>query len=87
METRKITQDDINRTVWKACDTFRGVIDPSQYKDYILTMLFLKYVYLGIVALLLVLIVANMFKKDKFLYQLDAALVIIPLILRLLLIK
>ena len=44
METKKITQDDINRTVWKACDTFRGVIDPSQYKDYILTMLFLKYV-------------------------------------------
>ena len=44
METKKISQDDINRTVWKACDTFRGVIDPSQYKDYILTMLFLKYV-------------------------------------------
>ena len=43
MET-KITQEDINRIVWKACDTFRGVIDPSQYKDYILTMLFLKYV-------------------------------------------
>jgi hypothetical protein len=50
-------------------------------------MLFLKYVYLAIVALLLVLILTNMFKKDKFLYQLDAALVIIPLILRLLLIK
>ena len=50
-------------------------------------MMFLKYVYLGIVALLLVLIVANMFKKDKVLYQLDAALVIIPLVLRLLLIK
>ncbi|MEX2382840.1 MAG: type I restriction-modification system subunit M [Opitutales bacterium] len=31
-------------TVWKACDTFRGVIDPSQYKDYILTLLFLKYI-------------------------------------------
>jgi len=30
--------------VWRACDTFRGVIDPSQYKDYILVMLFLKYV-------------------------------------------
>ena len=43
MET-KITQDDINKVIWKACDTFRGVIDPSQYKDYILTMLFLKYV-------------------------------------------
>ena len=40
----KISQKDINQTVWKACDTFRGVIDPSQYKDYILTMLFLKYV-------------------------------------------
>ena len=44
MEIKKISQEDINRTVWKACDTFRGVIDPSQYKDYILTMLFLKYV-------------------------------------------
>lgn len=40
----KISQEDINSVVWKACDTFRGVIDPSQYKDYILTMLFLKYV-------------------------------------------
>jgi type I restriction enzyme M protein len=40
----KITQKEINQTVWKACDTFRGVIDPGQYKDYILTMLFLKYV-------------------------------------------
>ena len=40
----KITQSDINKIVWKACDTFRGVIDPSQYKDYILTMLFIKYV-------------------------------------------
>ncbi|MDD4149248.1 MAG: type I restriction-modification system subunit M [Bacteroidales bacterium] len=39
-----ITQSEINKTVWKACDTFRGIIDPSQYKDYILTMLFLKYV-------------------------------------------
>lgn len=42
--TTKTTQAEINRIVWKACDTFRGVIDPSQYKDYILTMLFLKYV-------------------------------------------
>lgn len=41
---QKTDQLQINRVVWKACDTFRGVIDPSQYKDYILTMLFLKYV-------------------------------------------
>lgn len=39
----KITQKDINDVVWKACATFRGNIDPSVYKDYILTMLFLKY--------------------------------------------
>ena len=44
MSKEKITQRDINNIVWKACDTFRGVIDPSQYKDYILTMLFIKYV-------------------------------------------
>jgi type I restriction enzyme M protein len=39
----KITQKEINDAVWKACDTFRGTIDPSVYKDYILTMLFIKY--------------------------------------------
>jgi type I restriction enzyme M protein len=36
-------QKTINDIVWRACDTFRGTIDPSQYKDYILVMLFLKY--------------------------------------------
>ena len=36
-------QDEINAIVWKACDTFRGAVDPSEYKNYILTMLFLKY--------------------------------------------
>lgn len=41
--TSIITQKDINDAVWKACDTFRGSIDPSVYKDYVLTMLFLKY--------------------------------------------
>ncbi len=40
----KITQKEINQTVWKACDSFRGVLDPTQYKDYVLTMLFVKYV-------------------------------------------
>ena len=39
-----ITQTEINRAAWEACDTFRGVVDPSIYKDYVLTMLFLKYV-------------------------------------------
>ena len=36
-------QQEINSVVWRACDTFRGTIDPSQYKDYILVMLFVKY--------------------------------------------
>lgn len=38
------TQKDINDIVWKACDSFRGTIDPSMYKDYILVLLFLKFV-------------------------------------------
>ncbi len=36
-------QQQINDVAWKACDTFRGVVDPSEYKNYILTFLFLKY--------------------------------------------
>ncbi|MBA2621033.1 MAG: type I restriction-modification system subunit M [Acidobacteria bacterium] len=40
---QKINQEEINRVAWAACDTFRGVIDAAQYKDYILVMLFLKY--------------------------------------------
>jgi type I restriction enzyme M protein len=40
----KITQQQINQTAWAACDTFRGVVDAGQYKDYILVMLFLKYI-------------------------------------------
>ncbi|MBP9013926.1 MAG: type I restriction-modification system subunit M [Smithella sp.] len=39
----QITQDEINNIVWRACDTFRGAVDPSEYKNYILTMLFIKY--------------------------------------------
>ena len=41
--TKEFTQDEINSIVWKACDSFRGAVDPSEYKNYILTMLFLKY--------------------------------------------
>ena len=40
----QIDQKDINNAAWAACDTFRGVVDPAQYKDYILVMLFLKYI-------------------------------------------
>ena len=38
-----VSQKEINDIVWRACDTFRGTLDPAQYKDYILVMLFIKY--------------------------------------------
>lgn len=44
MTDSPINQDEINAILWKACDTFRGTIDPSEYKNYILVMLFVKYV-------------------------------------------
>ncbi|MDO9435735.1 type I restriction-modification system subunit M [Hydrogenophaga sp.] len=44
MTATPIQQDAINAAVWNACDTFRGTVDPSIYKDYVLTMLFLKYI-------------------------------------------
>ena len=44
MEIKKFTQDEVNSTLWRACDTFRGKIDSSIYKDYVLVMLFIKYV-------------------------------------------
>lgn len=43
MTISQIEQDDINKVAWRACDTFRGVVDPAEYKNYILVMLFLKY--------------------------------------------
>ncbi len=42
MET-KTTKTTISNTLWRACDTFRGKIDSSVYKDYVLVMLFVKY--------------------------------------------
>jgi type I restriction enzyme M protein len=42
--TDQLTQSQINQAAWAACDTFRGAVDPAQYKDYILVMLFLKYI-------------------------------------------
>jgi len=42
--TTQLKQDDVNKAVWEACDTFRGTVDAAIYKDYVLTMLFLKYI-------------------------------------------
>lgn len=40
----QIDQDEINAILWRACDTFRGTIDASDYKNYLLVMLFVKYI-------------------------------------------
>jgi len=42
--TDKVKQNQINSAAWAACDTFRGVMDAANYKDYILVMLFFKYI-------------------------------------------
>ena len=42
--TDAIKQEDINAAVWAVCNTFRGTVDASIYKDYVLTMLFVKYI-------------------------------------------
>jgi len=41
--TQQVSQDKVNSVAWSACDTFRGVVDPSEYKNYILVFLFIKY--------------------------------------------
>jgi len=38
----QVNQSEINDVAWRACDTFRGVVDPSDYKNFILVMLFWK---------------------------------------------
>ena len=43
-QSRPYLSEQVNKAVWAACDTFRGTVDPSIYKDFILTMLFLKYI-------------------------------------------
>jgi type I restriction enzyme M protein len=40
----KVKQEDINKALWAACDIFRGTISADTYKDFVLTMLFLKYI-------------------------------------------
>ncbi|GKV78041.1 type I restriction-modification system subunit M [Pectobacterium carotovorum subsp. carotovorum] len=42
--SNKIDQNRINSVLWSVCDIFRGTISPDTYKDFILTMLFLKYI-------------------------------------------
>ncbi|MDZ7801669.1 MAG: type I restriction-modification system subunit M [Trueperaceae bacterium] len=39
-----IKKSQLYSSLWQSCDELRGGMDASQYKDYILTLLFMKYV-------------------------------------------
>ena len=39
-----IKKSELYRSIWASCDELRGGMDASQYKDYVLFMLFIKYV-------------------------------------------
>jgi len=39
-----IKKSELYSSLWASCDALRGGMDASQYKDYVLVMLFIKYV-------------------------------------------
>jgi len=39
-----LKKSELYSTIWKSCDELRGGMDASQYKDYVLILLFIKYV-------------------------------------------
>ncbi len=39
-----IKKSELYSTLWASCDELRGGMDASQYKDYVLAMLFIKYI-------------------------------------------
>ncbi len=39
-----VKKSELYSSLWKSCDELRGSMDASQYKDYVLALLFIKYV-------------------------------------------
>jgi type I restriction enzyme M protein len=39
-----LKKSELYSSLWSSCDELRGGMDASQYKDYILVLLFIKYV-------------------------------------------
>lgn len=39
-----VKKSELYSSLWKSCDELRGSMDASQYKDYVLVLLFMKYV-------------------------------------------
>ena len=42
--TMPLRKSELYSSLWKSCDELRGGMDASQYKDYVLVLLFVKYV-------------------------------------------
>ena len=40
-----VKKSELYSSLWESCDQLRGGMDASQYKDYVLVLLFVKYVY------------------------------------------
>lgn len=43
-ELMAIRKSDLYSSIWASCDQLRGGMEPSEYKNYVLFMLFIKYV-------------------------------------------
>src|SRR5512138_2406330 len=39
-----IKKSELYSSLWASCDELRGGMDASQYKDYVLVLLFIKYI-------------------------------------------
>ena len=39
-----LKKSELYSSLWESCDELRGGMDASQYKDYVLVLLFVKYV-------------------------------------------
>lgn len=39
-----LKKSDLYSSLWSACDELRGPMEPGQYKDYVLVLLFIKYI-------------------------------------------
>jgi len=39
-----VKKSQLYSVLWEGCDELRGGMDASQYKDYVLVLLFLKYI-------------------------------------------
>ena len=39
-----VKKSEIYSRIWQGCDVLRGGMDASQYKDYVLVLLFIKYI-------------------------------------------